>query len=264
MLVGTASRIVVLLVALPAAATAQLADPPPLLPGEVLGEVKLFDESLPPEPEDTLSSRVRAEAHAADGSRILISLRERLLLWMDGTDTLRIAPIAIGKGSRLHHEDQVWDFSTPRGVRRVVSKQENPAWVPPDWHYVELARDSGLVLLQLPADTGALLLDGSRLVVRGDRIGRAYPDGRFELLPADQEVAFGDTLFIPPHGTANRRIEGELGAYKLDLGDGYMIHGTPHKTSIGNASTHGCIRMRDGDLEFLYYRVPVGTAVYIY
>src|SRR5690606_32069665 len=136
MLVGTASRIVVLLVALPAAATAQLADPPPLLPGEVLGEVKLFDESLPPEPEDTLSSRVRAEAHAADGSRILISLRERLLLWQAGTDPHRIAPSAIGKGSRLHHRDQAWALSTPRGVRRVLRKQQSPAWVPADWHYV--------------------------------------------------------------------------------------------------------------------------------
>src|SRR5690606_34210594 len=105
---------------------------------------------------------------------------------------------------------------------------------------------------------------GTRIVVRGDRIGRLYPDGRFDPVPTDEEVIFGDTLFIPPHGTLNRRVEGELGAYKLDLGDGYMIHGTPHKTSIGTATTNGCIRMRDGDLEYLFYEVPVGTPVYIY
>lgn len=214
--------------------------------------------------EDPISAAVRAEARAATGSHLVISLEDRLLFWMDGGDTLRLAPIATGKGTRLEHEDQVWDFSTPRGVRRVLAKQTNPVWSPPDWHYVELARDSGLVLLPLSRESGARLLDGSRLVVRGDRIAREFGDGRVEIIPADEEVVFGDTLFIPPHGTANRRIEGELGEYKLDLGDGYMIHGTPHKTSIGEAATHGCIRMRDGDLEYLFHRVPIGTPVYIY
>jgi lipoprotein-anchoring transpeptidase ErfK/SrfK len=28
--------------------------------------------------------------------------------------------------------------------------------------------------------------------------------------------------------------------------------------------THGCIRLYDEDIEWLYERVPVGTAVYIY
>jgi L,D-transpeptidase YbiS len=30
------------------------------------------------------------------------------------------------------------------------------------------------------------------------------------------------------------------------------------------AATHGCVRLRDDDIEWLYEHVPVGTKVYIY
>jgi L,D-transpeptidase YbiS len=50
----------------------------------------------------------------------------------------------------------------------------------------------------------------------------------------------------------------------LNLGDGYLLHGTPYKESIGLAATHGCVRLRDEDIEWLYDHVPVGTKVYIY
>ncbi len=49
-------------------------------------------------------------------------------------------------------------------------------------------------------------------------------------------------------GTAHRRILGELGRYKLDLGDGSLIHGTPDQASVGSATTHGCLRLREADL----------------
>jgi lipoprotein-anchoring transpeptidase ErfK/SrfK len=59
-------------------------------------------------------------------------------------------------------------------------------------------------------------------------------------------------------------VEGELGKYRLDLGEGYLLHGTPDKESIGFAATHGCVRLRDEDIEWLYTYVPVGTKVYIF
>ena len=80
----------------------------------------------------------------------------------------------------------------------------------------------------------------------------------------DEEVIFDSTLFVPPVGTLNRRIEGELGRHTLDTGNGFLLHGTPHKASIGTAATHGCIRLRDEDIEWLYDMIPVGTRVYIY
>jgi hypothetical protein len=41
------------------------------------------------------------------------------------------------------------------------------------------------------------------------------------------------------------------------------IHGTPDTVSMGQALSHGCIRMRNADLLELFERVPVGTAVEI-
>ena len=57
-----------------------------------------------------------------------------------------------------------------------------------------------------------------------------------------------------------------LGPYKLDMGDGYLIHGTHiyNEDSIGDAVSHGCVRMENSDLERLYYMVEPGTPVFIF
>jgi len=203
-------------------------------------------------------------ADGAEGRRIVISLRARRLWLIDNRDTLLAARVAVGKGTRLTDGTREWDFSTPTGVRSVIRKERDPVWVPPDWHYVELARDRALTLVRLERGSGVMLADGSRVLAEGERVRRVRSDGDVEEIPPGEELLFGDTLFLPPLGTANRRIVGELGAYKLDLGDGYLIHGTPHKDSIGTAATHGCIRLEDDALALLYRSVPVGTRVYIY
>lgn len=41
------------------------------------------------------------------------------------------------------------------------------------------------------------------------------------------------------------------------------IHGTNHEETIGQPTSHGCIRMRNADLIALFDRVPVGTEVLI-
>jgi Uncharacterized protein conserved in bacteria len=43
----------------------------------------------------------------------------------------------------------------------------------------------------------------------------------------------------------------------------YGIHGTLSPDSIGHAASHGCIRMRNSDVNDLYKRVKVGTPVKI-
>ena len=109
------------------------------------------------------------------------------------------------------------------------------------------------------------LRDGRRLVVKGDEVGLIQP-GSTEFVPMvlDEHVVFDNTLFIPPAGTKHRQIKGELGHYRLSMGDGYLLHGTPYAKSIGSSVTHGCIRMRDEDIEWMYENVPVSTKVYIY
>ena len=44
----------------------------------------------------------------------------------------------------------------------------------------------------------------------------------------------------------------------------YGIHGTDKPWSIGQAVSHGCVRMYSNDAMELYNLVPIGTSVYIY
>lgn len=71
-------------------------------------------------------------------------------------------------------------------------------------------------------------------------------------------------LPVPGANDPSRWEEGTLGAYKLEIGDGYMIHGTIYKRRMGMSVTHGCIRLLDDDLEAVYKTMEVGSKVYIY
>lgn len=53
-----------------------------------------------------------------------------------------------------------------------------------------------------------------------------------------------------------------VGTRWMGLGyKGYGIHGTNHPGSIGHAASHGCIRMRNHDVEELFELVRVGDEV---
>jgi hypothetical protein len=220
---------------------------------------------LPMTNRDRAAAREARRAAARDSTlRIVISVADRRLWVVDRSDTLLAAPAAVGMDARLEYGGRVWIFRTPRGVRSVRTKTMGSAWIPPDWHYAEVAREHGLALALLPPDRPIPLADGRYLGIRNGEAGVISPDGRFATLPTDEEIVFDGTLFIPPIGSRNRRIEGELGPYQLDLGDGYLIHGTPQRETIGTAATHGCVRLADPDITWLYEHVPVGTPVYIY
>jgi hypothetical protein len=67
-----------------------------------------------------------------------------------------------------------------------------------------------------------------------------------------------------PRDLAARLAPTELGAYAMDLGDGYLIHGTLYERALGLSITHGCVRLGDRDLETVYKTVRIGTPVYIF
>jgi hypothetical protein len=71
-------------------------------------------------------------------------------------------------------------------------------------------------------------------------------------------------LPIPPPGHSSRIDKYALGEYKLDLGQGYMVHGTLYQRLLGKPVTHGCVRMGDEDLEEVYATMSAGSNVYIY
>ena len=67
-----------------------------------------------------------------------------------------------------------------------------------------------------------------------------------------------DSQPVPP-GPGN-----PLGTRWMGLSAPYVgIHGTPDAASIGYSASHGCIRMRIPDAEWLFQHVKIGTPVFI-
>jgi lipoprotein-anchoring transpeptidase ErfK/SrfK len=215
---------------------------------------------------DSLEWRsARNVANRSSGYRIVVDLFEHQLYVIDRDDTLRTAPAATAMNSTLSYGGRTWRFETPRGVRVVRGKDKDPVWTPPEWHFAEIATEHGLKLRSMSRGQAIRLKDGTILTSKGDEVGIIRPGTKtFVPLVLDEHVVFDNTVFIPPQGTKHRSIQGELGHYRLDLGDGYLLHGTPYTNSIGAAVTHGCVRLHDEDIEWMYENVPIGTKVYIY
>ncbi|MGZ8851741.1 MAG: L,D-transpeptidase [Thermoanaerobaculia bacterium] len=159
-----------------------------------------------------------------------------------------------GKNTELTVDGRTMIFRTPIGRFRILSREENPKWVPPDWHYVEEARQQGLEVVRLN---------------RGDCIADVCAQGR-EVYAAGGRVDSGEmivrggALIIPPVGTTAREFPDVLGGHRLNLGDGYALHGTQAVRQLGSNVSHGCVRLRNEDIATLYQMAKVGDEVIIY
>lgn len=71
-------------------------------------------------------------------------------------------------------------------------------------------------------------------------------------------------LPVPSARSADRIEYNTLGDYALELGDGYMLHGTLYQRFLGLPVTHGCVRLGDEDLEVIYHTLVKGSNVFIY
>lgn len=121
-------------------------------------------------------------------------------------------------------------------------------------------------------------------VVSPRRIVVSIPDRRLALIENDEvtvfEVAVGKPSTPSPVGTftiVNRvanptyyksgKVVGPgtmnpVGTRWIGLSQkGYGIHGTDNPRSIGYAKSHGCIRLRNSDVERLFARVRPGDVV---
>jgi len=148
----------------------------------------------------------------------------------------------------------------------VQSKEDAPVWAPPDWHYVEQSRKRGLGLARLEIGQSLAAADGSVITVEENDVVRVLPGGRRNVLQATdgREIVVDGKVLVPPLGTTPRRYQGVLGTHRLNMGNGYAMHGTNQPESVGRAVSHGCVRLRNEDIAKLYAMVPVGTPVYIY
>lgn len=220
----------------------------------------------PSTPPDARGRAVLKQADAHAGLKVLVSTEDRRLWLVSGRDTLMNVSVAVGMRKSFEFEDRRFWFETPRGRRSVLRKEPNPKWNVPEWHYLEraAARQHGVVRLE--RQTKWELEDGSWIITIGDQVGRLNQFGNFWPFTPGLEIIFDDKVFIPPVGTAQRLVPDALGPYKLDTGDGYLIHGTHiyNETSVGQAVSHGCVRMTNEDLIRLYPLVPEGTPVFIF
>lgn len=164
------------------------------------------------------------------------------------------AVCSTGKNTTLRAQGRTMVFRTPIGRFRVQSKEENPKWVPPDWHYIEEAQKEGLevVRLQRGQRLGDLYVSGNDVYANG------YPVG------SGQTIVRGGAIVIPPIGTRARQFPDVLGTHRLNLGDGYALHGTQAVRQLGQSVSHGCVRLHNDDIARLYEMASVGDEVVIY
>lgn len=216
---------------------------------------------------DSLRTVVASSADSlVSGPYIVVSIADHRLWFRNGDQLLFSTRVATGTGKVLAKGGgSQWKFETPRGRLSVLSKESEPAWVPPDWHYVELAQKKKLGLVRLTRGTEIPLADGA-LTVEGSNVVKRSHDGQVEIMEtgAGKDLIVDGNVIIPPFGTNQRRFPGVIGTHRLNLGDGYGLHGTDVPSSIGSAASHGCVRLRNEDIETLYRIVPVGTPVFIY
>jgi hypothetical protein len=199
---------------------------------------------------DRLAARFDREA--VDAGVVLKGIRPRFVEAQDG---LKLRANRTGLVIRIslatHMRDPIpLDFNvTKPEVRKLPS---GPA----------------IVILRESKD---LLLWGEKKLIRrfGVATGQsAYPTptGDYEITtmqrnpwwypPPSDWAAESDP--VPP-GPGN-----PLGTRWMGISAPYVgIHGTPDAASIGYSASHGCVRMRIPDAEWLFRRVKVGTPVFI-
>jgi lipoprotein-anchoring transpeptidase ErfK/SrfK len=163
----------------------------------------------------------------------------------------------------------------PRATRAIVStlvaNRKGPLRLPIKVLPAAIARGNfGPVIVIRRGSNRLFLYNGMRFLRSfGVATGQSvYPTplGRWHIVvrwrnpwwyPPDSDWARGASP-IPP-GPGN-----PLGTRWMGLSaPGVGIHGTPDAASIGYSVSHGCIRMRIPEAEWLFARVRIGTTVFI-
>src|SRR5579864_9414163 len=119
-----------------------------------------------------------------------------------------------------------------------------------------------VVLVSIP-DRKLAVIDGDDVIARFPiAVGAAAspsPTGEFQIVSRISNPTYYHPGRVIPTGKDN-----PLGTRWLGLSQkGYGIHGTNAPKSVGHAASHGCIRMRNRDVEQLFTMLQVGDVVQI-
>jgi lipoprotein-anchoring transpeptidase ErfK/SrfK len=116
------------------------------------------------------------------------------------------------------------------------------------------------LLVSIPDRKIAFLKDGRVVKVYQIAVGKQAtpsPTGKFHIVSRVQRPTYYHAGKVVGPGPRN-----PVGTRWMGLGYlGYGIHGTNVPGSIGKAASHGCIRMRNRDVEELFELVQVGDPV---
>jgi lipoprotein-anchoring transpeptidase ErfK/SrfK len=131
---------------------------------------------------------------------------------------------------------------------------------------VALIRQSRLVV-NLKTRRVSLYQDGTLQATYEIAVGRdgwETPTGEFHILnmqqhPVWQNPITGETI---PSGANNPLGSRWIGFWSDGIHQ-IGFHGTNQEELIGQAVSHGCLRMRDQDIQTLYNQVAIGTPVVV-
>ncbi len=116
------------------------------------------------------------------------------------------------------------------------------------------------IVVSIPDRKLALIENGRIVKLYPIAVGKAEtpsPTGSFRVVSRVIDPTWYTKGKIVPPGPAN-----PLGNRWIGLSErGYGIHGTNVQSSVGQAASHGCIRMRKADVEELFKLVEIGDPV---
>jgi len=119
-----------------------------------------------------------------------------------------------------------------------------------------------VVLVSIPDRKLAVLEQGKVIATFPVAVGASVspsPTGEFQIVSRVTNPTYYHPGTVIPTGKDN-----PIGTRWLGLSQkGYGIHGTNAPRSIGRAASHGCIRLRNRDMERLYPMLQVGDIVQI-
>ena len=151
-------------------------------------------------------------------------------------------------------EEQIRKLATLTGVLLMVAAEALAQ---------EKQQPARRIIISIPDRKLAVMEAGRVLRVFPTAVGAPKspsPAGTFKIVERIPDPTWYTKGRIVPPGKSN-----PLGTRWLGLSaKGYGIHGTNNPASVGHNASHGCIRMRNHDVEQLFEMVSVGDAVELY
>ena len=124
-------------------------------------------------------------------------------------------------------------------------------------------RSSRVVLVSIPDRKLAVIEGGNIIATFSVAVGAAVspsPTGEFQIVSRVSHPTYYRPGTVIPSGKDN-----PVGTRWVGLSQkGYGIHGTNAPRSVGRAASHGCIRLRNRDMERLFTMLRIGDVVEIH